>query len=292
MSHKGKIYDGAQEAILEKDLWQDVQNQLKENTLNKAGKKNAEHKHLLKGKIFDEVGNIYVTTYSSKKAKRHYYYLNRKTRHRVNAKVLNETILFALENEEEFLSSIELEGFTKEEIWHSYKQKLETIAKEAVEKIVVHENKFSIFVDKVKVEAIIQSQEIDEIAKSNLYEMSIDMLFKSYEGRKCILLNGNKVSHEDVDIKRHENMVRLIVMAFQLNEQFQKSKHATIKEFSEEASMDRTYLGDLLKLRLLSPEIISMIFQGKSPMHLNASKLMRTKLPRCWRKQKQIFDLM
>ena len=291
MSHKGEIFDGEQESILDKSLWEAVQEQLKQNTLNEAGKKNDAHEHLLKGKVFDELGNVYVTTYTSKKARRHYYYLNKVTRNRVNAKALHETILFALENDNDFIKSIVLTGLTREEIKHRYKQDLEIIAKQAVDKIVVHEKKFSIFVDKVKVETIIQGCDIDKSAEPNLHEMSIDMLFESYEGRKCILLNGNKVSHNDIDIKRHENMVRLIVQAFQLNEEFQKSKFSTIKEFAEKIDMDRTYLGDLLKLRFLAPEIITIIFKGQSPIHLNASKLMRTKFPRCWKQQKEVFEL-
>jgi len=55
--------------------------------------------------------------------------------------------------------------------------------------------------------------------------------------------------------------------------------------------MDRTYLGGLLKPRLLAPEIITMIFKGHSPMHLNASKLMRTNFPRCWERQREVFGL-
>ena len=92
MAHKGKVYDGAQDAVLELELWQKVQKQLEENTLNEAGKKNEVHEHLLKGKVFDEEGSIYVTTYSSKRGRRHYYYLNKQTRNRVNAKALHETM--------------------------------------------------------------------------------------------------------------------------------------------------------------------------------------------------------
>jgi site-specific DNA recombinase len=291
ISHKDKVYDGAQQAILRKDLWDKVQKQISENTFNEAGKKNETHAHLLKGKVFDEEGNVYVTTYTGKGAKRYDYYLNKETGDRVNVKALNETVLFALENETAFLPSLNLIGLTKEEIKYNYKKNLEVIAKQAVEKIVVHENSFSIFVDKVKVESILQGKAIDKTAEPSLYEMNIDMVFKSYEGRKSILLNGHKVSHGEVDVKRHESMVRLIVQSFKLNEKFEKSAAKTIKEFAKKANMDRTYLGDLLKLKYLDPEIIAMIFKGQCPMHLNASKLMRTKLSRNWQTQKEVFDL-
>ncbi|MFT7433068.1 MAG: hypothetical protein ACI9TY_000696 [Alphaproteobacteria bacterium] len=48
--------------------------------------------------------------------------------------------------------------------------------------------------------------------------------------------------------------------------------------------MYRTYLGDLLKIKYLAPDIIEAIFKGQIPMHLNASKLMRTKLSKKWQK--------
>lgn len=237
------------------------------------------------------MGHKYGTTHTSKNGRRHYYYVNSETKIRLNAKALHDTVFFALENDETFLPMLNLDGLTKEETQYRYQQNLEQIVKQAIEKIVVHENKFSIFMDKVKVEHLLQGKELTESAEPRLYEMAIDMVFKSYEGRKCILLNGQQVSHKDVDVKRHENMVRLIVMAFQLNEKFKDSRHSTIKDFSAEENMSRTYLSDLLKLRFLAPEIIEMIFQGQSPMYLNASKLLGSKLPRCWEKQKEVFDL-
>lgn len=54
-----ELKSGEQESILDKSIWNSVQEQLKENTLNEAGKKNDVYEYLLKGKVFDEVGNVY-----------------------------------------------------------------------------------------------------------------------------------------------------------------------------------------------------------------------------------------
>jgi len=73
--HKGQIYDGQHEAIINEDLFNKVQKALnakEANTSNAIIKSGS----LLQGLLHDDDGTIYSPTYTSKKGKRYHYYIS------------------------------------------------------------------------------------------------------------------------------------------------------------------------------------------------------------------------
>ncbi len=249
----------------------------------------------MKGRLFDEKGAAYSMTYTQKFSKRYYYYHNKCSGERVAIKALDDAVLYGLSGGE-IKSSLKLTGLSNEELAYRYNEKLHIIAQTAINRVILYGRQISVFVNLKVIESILLNQPIEEsgaaTATQPLHEMKLEVAFKSYEGRKAIFLHGNELlSHSEADQKRHERMVRLIATSFQLNEKYAVTPTQQIKEFAQQMKMDRTYLGDLLKLRYLSPEIVESIVTGRAPSHLNASMLMRTKLPRCWQQQKAALRL-
>ncbi len=70
----GQAFKGQHEAIISKDLWEKVQNQLKDND-NCTNHARSRNNNLLTGKLFDANGTIFNNQANSKKkaTKRHYY---------------------------------------------------------------------------------------------------------------------------------------------------------------------------------------------------------------------------
>lgn len=288
VSHKNELYEGEQEGILEQGLWDKVQKRLSENTVNESGKKNETHEFLLKGKVYDAQGNVYTSTYTKKATKRYYYYLNKSTADRISMKALHDFVWQALEAGEFLKEALSINGLTREEVKTRYKANLLTIAQEAIQKVVLHGSHISIFIGIEKVKFMLEGQTGKAENNHSLYELKREIAFKSYAGKKSILLNGHQlISHKEADIKRHENMVRLISSSFKMHEKLQQAPTMNIKELAKAENIERTYLGDLLKLRYLCPEIVEAIFNGEAPLHLNASILMRTKVARNWQIQKE-----
>lgn len=78
ISHKGKIHEGLHDAIISQELWDDVQNKLKEQAQCPKGQIGVKHRNLLTGRLFDEHGNRYTPVYTNHKNKQKYrYYLNK-----------------------------------------------------------------------------------------------------------------------------------------------------------------------------------------------------------------------
>ncbi|MEY4720803.1 MAG: DNA-invertase hin, partial [Pseudomonadota bacterium] len=76
--HKGKVYDGEHEAIVDEGLWNAVQAQLKEKAPPRRRSTNEPQQAMLRGLITDPHGRPMVPTYGSSKVKRYAYYETRK----------------------------------------------------------------------------------------------------------------------------------------------------------------------------------------------------------------------
>ena len=74
--HQDEMYDGLHEAIIEQEMWDDVQAHLQGQAPKKRGYKKAQDLNILKGLLFDSEGHGYMPTYTSKAGKRYRYYIN------------------------------------------------------------------------------------------------------------------------------------------------------------------------------------------------------------------------
>jgi DNA invertase Pin-like site-specific DNA recombinase len=74
--HKSEHYDGQHEAILDRDLWQKVQQQLKEQGTARKGITGKSVLSPLAGKLFDEKGSPLVPSHTVKKGRRYRYYVS------------------------------------------------------------------------------------------------------------------------------------------------------------------------------------------------------------------------
>ena len=77
ITHKGNAYPGEHPAIVEKELWDEVQGMLAENRVNRAAGSRAKHPSLLVGMAFDENGERLTPTHAVKKGTRYRYYVSR-----------------------------------------------------------------------------------------------------------------------------------------------------------------------------------------------------------------------
>ncbi len=76
IAHKGNIYDGQHEAIIDAELWDRVQAKLASNRRERAIAVDAEAPSLLSGLIFDSDGNRMTPTHANKRGKRYRYYIS------------------------------------------------------------------------------------------------------------------------------------------------------------------------------------------------------------------------
>lgn len=76
ISHKGKIYLGQHEAIIDEDLWNLVQAKLGGNRVERSVRSDATQPSLLAGLLRDEDGIVLTPTHANKKGRRYRYYVS------------------------------------------------------------------------------------------------------------------------------------------------------------------------------------------------------------------------
>lgn len=76
VKHKTNLYDGPHQPIIPLKDWTTVQETLAENAVEPRGCKKMQHKHLLRGLLFDAQGVIYSPVFTNKNGQRYRYYVS------------------------------------------------------------------------------------------------------------------------------------------------------------------------------------------------------------------------
>ena len=93
-------------------------------------------------------------------------------------------------------------------------------------------------------------------------------------------------------VTRHVDnaMVKAIVRAFRWRDMLESGKHATIIEIAGAEEINEAYVGRVLRLTLLAPELIEAILEGRQPAGLQLQGMMK-RFPVEWKEQKATFEL-
>ncbi len=114
----------------------------------------------------------------------------------------------------------------------------------------------------------------------------IPMKLKSRRGRKEIIvaegLGGRSKSPTE------EPLLTALARAFHWQELIDSGRYASVMELAEALDVDRSYVGRIMRLALLAPDIVEAIVRGEEPSGLSLEKLLKA-IPIVWAKQRQSF---
>ena len=86
-------------------------------------------------------------------------------------------------------------------------------------------------------------------------------------------------------------IVKAIVRAFRWRDMLESGQYATIREIAAAAErINKTYVGRVLRLTLLAPDIVEAILNGRQPAGLQLDGLMR-RFPVGWQEQRAAMFL-
>lgn len=110
-------------------------------------------------------------------------------------------------------------------------------------------------------------------------------------GRKLVIAPDGSTHTGAVICRRIDNaMVKAIARAFRWREMLESGTHATIAEIAAAEKINESYVGRVLRLTLLAPDIVEAILGGRQPAGLQLEDLLR-RFPVGWREQQaQILD--
>jgi hypothetical protein len=105
-------------------------------------------------------------------------------------------------------------------------------------------------------------------------------------GRKVVLAPDGTTDTWAVPSRRIDNaMVKAIARAFRWREMLENGTHATIAEIAAAEKINESYVGRVLRLTLLAPDIVEAVLNGRQPTGLQLDRLLR-RFPVGWGQQR------
>lgn len=275
VSHKGKVYPGQHEAIIDQDLWDKVQ-ALRSEISAKQGKHHASDA-LLVGRVFDDRGNPMAPSHTQKRGRRYRYYVSTAlTRGRPSHAGSLKRIAMAV---------------------------LDRAVIDAVAPLV-HPNWEADLAERLRARvAVLQI----ELASDS---MTIDL--KPAALKPSITLNGD-VDGERVRIVRpmtfarprnstiliearsdaavpDRALIRGIAMAHAWMARLNSGEAKSVAALAKSDGLCPIYTARLLPLAYLAPDLTAQILEGGQPRAMTLTALTAEPLPHDWAKQRARFQ--
>jgi hypothetical protein len=117
-------------------------------------------------------------------------------------------------------------------------------------------------------------------------------LIRRRGGRKIVLApDGTNVATPPVGRHIDSAMVKAIARAFRWRKMLENGTYATIAEIAALEKINASYVGRVLRLTLLAPDIVGAILAGRQPAGLQLDDLMKQFLVG-WRAQRDAIGLI
>jgi hypothetical protein len=115
----------------------------------------------------------------------------------------------------------------------------------------------------------------------------IPMTFRWRGGRKLIVApDGTAMTPAPRRPNVDSVLLKALVRAFRWQRFLDEGTCGTIKDIAAKENIDPSYVGDVLRLTLLAPDIVDMILDGRQPPALQFETL-RKSLPLLWEEQRK-----
>src|SRR5947207_6357368 len=104
----------------------------------------------------------------------------------------------------------------------------------------------------------------------------VPILIRRRGGRKLVLAPDGTTDTWAAPRRRIDNaMVKAIARGFRWQEMLENGRHATIAEIAVAEKINESYVGRVLRLTLLAPDIVEAILNGRQPTAITLAILVR-----------------
>jgi len=313
--HRDQVHDGQHDAIVEHSVWQAVQRRIERSGNRKAFRTAAKNPSLLAGLIFDDKGNPMSATHSTKSNRRCRYYISqamlqfRETEagsvQRIAAESLEATIIRKLmdllRTGNELLSAVgpcKVSGLRKQQLVSQAKtlagqwdrltpHEQITHLKHFVRRVIVGRTELRVTLSRWALVALLLEDVpfTDEKAHADdTYNITIPVNLKRCGiEMKLIVPNGEQPKAHPITIGALQEAVRKALL---WNQALVTGEVASMRELATQEHVTPSYIGTLIKLAFLAPDIIEAIAHGEVPIELSLDRLKKG-FPLDWEAQRK-----
>nr|MDP9196807.1 recombinase family protein [Pseudomonadota bacterium] len=304
IAHKGEIHAGQHPAIIEEQVWQDIQTQLKVNAAKPRGRKTAQNISLLAGLLFDQNGERLTPSHANKKGKRYRYYISsslikqarseEKRGWRIAAQELEKAVLYLLtDGLKQPLQLIEQTGIEltaaqtetvlskskklAQELAESTTDHQAEILKQLLHRIVLTEEMLTL---ELKPSTLLHHLGTKKIAAVNPVSITAPLQIKKRGIETKLVIPGT-----DETRMSDTTLIKAIARAHAWWEEMVSGTSSSIESISKREKISPRYISRLIQLAFLSPGVVTEILNGQQPVDLTLEKLFRTDIPSSWKQQ-------
>lgn len=315
MPYKGELYEGQHEAIISQELWDRTKNLKNENTGNAFRPSHSVKNSLLKGLLECECCGTMIPTRCKRGNKYYEYYSTLKSvkegakNHpcKIGSVPAGELDTFVLEKIQQIFKSPEImremakqleEANPKYSANDAYNlannigevfqyfepATVHDFIAEVVEKVILHQDFIEIKLRPYGAN-IFENQltENDECYCKECMILKYPVKFGRKRGSMKIVEPTNPTKDTPA---RDEKLYNAITQAYYLKNEME-TKKISLAELSRREHCDHTYIGQLIRLTTLAPDIIMAIIEGRQPKLLTLRRLLRERFPYSWEEQRR-----
>lgn len=309
ISHKGKIYEGQHEGIVDRKTWEAVQRTLTANASNRTTTKNVKGDYLLADLLVDQSGNRLIPHHSTKKGRRYRYYVSKNIAHpgksgkehwRLPAveldRIVTDQIGAFLQDQTRVLKALKLSKSPAQT--HKFlkatsdlharlidESNLErySLVRSLVGRIVLKPDSISIGISKNGIHNLtFESADIPSTDGDDTIHIDIPIeLRRRGVEAKLLITNGGSRNPE-------ESLIVLLSRSHRWLRELTKSDACTVRQIAERENLDEADVSRFLPLAFLAPDIVTAIVDGTQPPELTVASLRRAcPIPNSWTEQRR-----
>jgi len=325
ITHKKASYPGEHKAIIDKDLWDEVQQRLAAHRVRRRNGGTAKESSLLAGLLFDEQGRRFTPSHATKGSRRYRYYITPAAHiddaspnaqsWRIPASEIEDLVkrevLSLLESTTQLDHVLDLRSATPEDRLKTYQtsaalaQDLKdanlprvrgfllsvleriTVRQDALD-LEIHPSGLKVAILRGVIEGSIQSNTNDTAVDALTHRVRIKTRLKRCGGEIRLVLLGD--NQEERLSKPDPNLIRAIAKAHAWARQLVSGEVVSITEIARRNGTSRSRAGTILTLAFLAPDIVEAILEGRQPPEVNLERLTSTGgVPHSWDEQRRLY---
>ena len=160
-----------------------------------------------------------------------------------------------------------------------------SLVREIVDRITVAADRIEIRLSRAKIAAVLESGGRSERPDIDPITLSIEAkLRRAGKGKRLVIANG-------AEAEVNAGLVELIKDAFTIRIQLLSGSDDSIEAMTERLGMGKGHLTSLVRLSYLAPGIVRALLEGRQPIDLTPTRLLRLSkdLPHDWSEQRHVL---
>ncbi len=314
IAHKGQVFAGEHDAIVPRQLWEDVQARLRMNNEARRNGTNCSAPSLLVGLMFDDLGNRYTPSHTVKDGKRYRYYVSQAAiqRHqqlpsapsRIPAHEIEQVVIASLrgflQRKEELRQVVGHrpgKSHDRSKLANAVQERLNALAsasfrplaaviKGLVDRVVVHQGEIELLLSRSKIRFDLLGEAAAQRSNGNdLVRVVTGIRFRRCGVERRLLAPVVDRAHTSIP-----SLIKAVARAHEWHTLITTGDVGSRRALKKTLDVDESYIGRIIRCAFLAPDIVEAVLDGKQPPHLTL-KALQSVVPSIWSEQRRSFGL-